>query len=153
MCLTVWKRLTWYICRNWWISGRTFHLFSCKFKCSFIIIIFIYDVAWNFARCDHENFNYYHYEKQKWWHQSWKTAMSKIFELCLSRIMDVYLFTNDNQCGFKQKNPPNYWLMFVVKSIIQYYNFYSGPVYTCYLDAWKAFDRINHWTMFKQLIF
>ena len=25
-------------------------------------------------------------------------------------------------------------------------------MYTCFLDASKAFDRINHWTMFKQLI-
>ena len=39
-----------------------------------------------------------------------------------------------------------------MKSIIQYYNYYSSPVYTCFLDASKAFDRINHWTMFKQLI-
>ena len=29
------------------------------------------------------------------------TAMSKIFELCLSRIMDAYLFTSDKQFGFK----------------------------------------------------
>ena len=28
----------------------------------------------------------------------------EIFELCLSRIMDVYLFTSDNQFGFKQKH-------------------------------------------------
>ena len=32
------------------------------------------------------------------------TAMSKVCELCLSRIMDVYLFTSDNQFGFKQKH-------------------------------------------------
>ena len=30
-----------------------------------------------------------------------------------------------------------------VKSIIQYYNYYNSPVYTCFLDASKAFDRIN----------
>ena len=79
------------------------------------------------------------------------TAMSKIFELCLSRIMDVYLFTSDNQFGFKQKQSTDLCI-YTVKSIIQYYNYYSSPVYTCFLDASKAFDRINHWTMFKQLI-
>ena len=79
------------------------------------------------------------------------TAMSKIFELCLSRIMDVYLFTSDNQFGFKQKHSADLCI-YTVKSIIQYYNYYSSPVYTCFLDASKAFDRINHWTMFKQLI-
>ena len=33
-----------------------------------------------------------------------------------------------------------------------YYNYYNSPVYTCFLDASKAFDRINYWTMFKKLI-
>ena len=32
------------------------------------------------------------------------TPVSKIFELCLSRIMDVYLFTSDNQFGSIQKH-------------------------------------------------
>ena len=27
----------------------------------------------------------------------------------------------------------------------------SCILYTCFLDASKAFDRINHWTMFKKL--
>ena len=30
--------------------------------------------------------------------------------------------------------------------------FQNSPVYACFLDASKAFDRINHWTMFKKLI-
>ena len=51
------------------------------------------------------------------------TAMSKIFELCLSRIMDVYLFTSDNQFGFKQKHSTDLCI-YTVKSIIQYYNYY-----------------------------
>ena len=29
------------------------------------------------------------------------TAMSKIFEFCLSEITNAYLFTSDNQFGFK----------------------------------------------------
>ena len=29
------------------------------------------------------------------------TAMSKIFELCLSEIMNAYLFTSDNKFSFK----------------------------------------------------
>ena len=71
--------------------------------------------------------------------------------MCLSRIMDVYLFTSDNQFGFKQNNSTDLCI-YTVRSIIQYYNYHSSPVYTCFLDASKAFDRINHWTMFKQLI-
>ena len=63
--------------------------------------------------------------------------------------MDVYLFTSDNQFGFKQKHS-TVLSIYTMKSIIQYYNYHSSPVYTCFLDASKAFDRINHWTMFKQ---
>ena len=38
------------------------------------------------------------------------------------------------------------------KSVVKYYNHYESPVYTCSLDASKAFDRINHWTLFSKLI-
>ena len=78
-------------------------------------------------------------------------AMSKVFELCLSRIMDVYLFMSDNQFGFKQKHSTDLRI-YTVKSIIENYNYYNSPVYTCFFGASKAFDRINHWTMFTQLI-
>ena len=79
------------------------------------------------------------------------TAMSKIFELCLATIMDAHLVTSDNQFGFKQKHSTDLCI-YTVKSIIQYYNYYNNPVYTCFLDASKAFDRVNHWTMFKKLL-
>ena len=36
------------------------------------------------------------------------TVMSKIFELCLYRIMDAYLFTSDNQSGFKRKHSTDF---------------------------------------------
>ena len=40
--------------------------------------------------------------------------------------------------------------IYTSKSIIQYYHYFNDPVYyTCFLDASKAFDRINHLTMFK----
>ena len=55
---------------------------------------------------------------------------------------------NDNQFGFKQK----FLLVYTVKLIIQYYTYYNSPLYSCFLDATKAFDRLNHWTLFKQLI-
>ena len=42
--------------------------------------------------------------------------------------------------------------IFTVKSIIKYYTEQNTPVYTCFLDASKAFDRINHWTLFHKLI-
>ena len=65
--------------------------------------------------------------------------------------MDVYLFTSDNQFGFERKHSTDLCI-YTVKSIIRYYSYYNNPVYTCFLNASKAFDRYNHWTMFKKLI-
>ena len=65
--------------------------------------------------------------------------------------MDAHLVTSDNKFGFKQKHSTDLCI-YTVKSIIQYYNCYNSPVYTCFPDASKAFDRVNYWTMFKKLI-
>ena len=42
--------------------------------------------------------------------------------------------------------------IFTVKSLIKYYTYQNTPVYTCLLDASKAFDRVNHWTLLAKLI-
>ena len=39
-----------------------------------------------------------------------------------------------------------------MKEVINYYRSFNSPVYSCFLDASKAFDRINHWSLFKKLI-
>ena len=35
---------------------------------------------------------------------------------------------------------------------MKYYTEHGSPVFTCFLDASKAFDRINHWTLFRKMI-
>ena len=35
---------------------------------------------------------------------------------------------------------------------IEYYKQNSSPVLLCYLDATKAFDRVNNWLLFKKLL-
>ena len=42
--------------------------------------------------------------------------------------------------------------IFIVKSLVKYYTGQNTPVYTCLLDASKAFDRVNHWTFFGKVI-
>ena len=42
--------------------------------------------------------------------------------------------------------------IFTVKTLIKYYTDQNTPVYTCLLDASKAFDLVNHWTLFAKLI-
>ena len=42
--------------------------------------------------------------------------------------------------------------IFTVKSVLKYYTKQKCSVYTCFLDAAKAFDRVSHWTLFSKLI-
>ena len=42
--------------------------------------------------------------------------------------------------------------IFALKKVIQYYKSNNSPVYSCFLDASKAFDRVNHWTLFRKLL-
>ena len=79
------------------------------------------------------------------------TALSKIFELCIMNLIESHLLTQENQIGFKKKHSTELCI-FTVKSTIKYYNMYNIPVYSCFLDASKAYDRVNHWTLFKKLL-
>ena len=79
------------------------------------------------------------------------TAASKIFELCLSVILEDYLITHDQQFGFKRKDSTDLCI-FTVKSVTKYYTKENSPVYTCFLDASKAFDKINHYILFRKLL-
>ena len=39
-----------------------------------------------------------------------------------------------------------------MKEVINYYNSASTPVYACYIDACKAFDKVNHWILLNKLL-
>ena len=66
------------------------------------------------------------------------TAMLKLFELCLSKILDEYLCTSEKQFGLKKKHATD---LCIYK--VKYDNYFSIPVFTFYLDAGMAFDRVN----------
>jgi hypothetical protein len=42
--------------------------------------------------------------------------------------------------------------IYSLKNVIQYYKEHRSPVFACFLDASKAFDRVNYWTLFSKLI-
>ena len=67
----------------------------------------------------------------------------KFFVLILFDFIDVYLQTTENQFGFKIKNATN-MCIFTSKNVIDYYRRQISPAYTCFLDASKAFDSVNH---------
>ena len=59
--------------------------------------------------------------------------------IILARI-EIFLDTN-----------PNQFCIYVLKEIIDLYRTLNGSVFVCFLDASKAFDRVNHRTLFKNL--
>ena len=71
------------------------------------------------------------------------TAASKLFEICILKILDTYLITHDHQFGFESKHSTD-MCKFIVKNVIKCYTEQSTAVYTCLLEARKAFDRVNH---------
>ena len=42
--------------------------------------------------------------------------------------------------------------IFALMQTIDFYHNQDTPVYMCFLDAKKAFDRANHWTLAKKLL-
>ena len=79
------------------------------------------------------------------------SVLSKVFELILIARYSDYLDTSHNQFGYKEKNSSDSCI-FVLKEIVNYYRRLSSNVYICFLDASKAFDRINHYHHFKKLL-
>ena len=63
--------------------------------------------------------------------------------ICILDVLETYLETHHHQFGFRSTlNIPN----------IKHYTDQNTPVYQCLLDASKAFDWVNHWTLFAKLI-
>ena len=79
------------------------------------------------------------------------SVISKVLEVLLLDRMEYYLFTSDNQFGFKSKHSTDQCI-YILKELIEFYRSHNSPMYLCFLDASKAFDRVNHWTMFKKLL-
>ena len=79
------------------------------------------------------------------------TAASKLFEICILEVLEIYLLTHHHQFGFKSKHSTD-MCIFTVKSLVKYFTAQNTSVHTCLLDARKAFDRVNHWTLFAKLI-
>ena len=79
------------------------------------------------------------------------TIASKLMEgIILTRYKDL-MSTKANQFGFKPGHGTD-TCIFMLKSIIDYYRSFSSPVYLCFIDASKAFDRVDHCILFGKLL-
>ena len=63
----------------------------------------------------------------------------------------MYLWTADSQFGFKQAHGTEI-AIFALKQTVDFYHNHDIPVYMCFLDAKKAFDRVNHWMLARKLL-
>ena len=78
------------------------------------------------------------------------SILSKVLELVILDRLSEFLHTADNQFGFKKKLGTDSCI-YVLKEIVDSYTRLSGSVFLCFLDASKAFDRINHRKLFDKL--
>jgi hypothetical protein len=76
------------------------------------------------------------------------TVASKILELLILWRCEDKLYTADAQFGFKSDHPTE-TCIYVLKEILHFYKSRGSPVVICFMDASKAFDRVNHWTLFS----
>ena len=78
------------------------------------------------------------------------SIISKIVEMIMFDRMETHLLTQPNQFGFKKKHGTDQCI-FALKELINKYKSKNSCVYTCFLDASKAFDRVCHSKLFKKL--
>ena len=78
------------------------------------------------------------------------SIISKVVEIIMLNRMETYLLTQENQFGFKKKHGTDQCI-FALKELVSVYKSKGSCVYTCFLDASKAFDRVNHTKLFKKL--
>jgi hypothetical protein len=79
------------------------------------------------------------------------TVASKLMEMLILQRCENNLYTADAQFGFKP-NHSTETCIYVLKEIIHLYVSRGSPVVICFMDASKALDRVNHWTLYhKQL--
>ena len=79
------------------------------------------------------------------------SVLSKVLEMIILERIELFVYTHENQFGFKKQHGTD-TCIYVMKEIINRYQRLGSSVYLCFLDASKAFDRINHDTLFKKLV-
>ena len=77
-------------------------------------------------------------------------TLSKIIEKLILARYSSLLQTTENQFGFKSNSSTDL-CVFSLKQLIDYYRNNESPVYLCFLDASKAFERVPHNILFSKL--
>ena len=79
------------------------------------------------------------------------TTISRLFEHFILFHIKPFLSTSDHQFGFKRGTGTD-MCIFLLKQIISSYLQQGSPIFSVFLDASKAFDRVSHELLFKKLL-
>ena len=79
------------------------------------------------------------------------SAMSKVLEVVVFNKVKSHLISTCNQFGFKEKSGTDLPI-YLLKEIIARYKTLNANIFMCFLDASKAFDRVNHCLLFSKLL-
>ena len=81
------------------------------------------------------------------------TLMSKLFESVILLKCETFLETCPNQFGFKKGHSTEMCIyMYVLKEIIEFYKSCNTSVFVTFLDASKAYVKIDHWLLYDKLL-
>ena len=78
------------------------------------------------------------------------SSLSKVIEHIILTKYEKYLYTSPLQFGFKPGLSKSHCTA-LIKNVVAHYINNGSEVHGCFLDASKAFDRVDHGILFKKL--
>ena len=78
------------------------------------------------------------------------SILSKVLERVLLDRVSEFICTTDNQFGFKAKHSTDLCI-YALKEAVQSYRMKGSTMLVGFIDASKAFDRVNHHKLFTKL--
>jgi len=77
--------------------------------------------------------------------------LSEVFEHCILEQYHSFLYSSDNQYGFKKGVSCNH-AIFAVRNIVDTFVSKGSTVNLCAIDIAKAFDKVNHHALYIKLM-